>query len=541
LRSSQEAKEKHRRRAPRPPVRALSAFLVAFGAVVGGCTNVGPDFVQPEVTLPQAWHQAGGGLYAGPAELVEWWRVFEDPALDRLIRMAYDNNYSLEIAGLRVLEARAQLGIAVGNQYPQLQRGRGAVTRVSGSESSANTVAGDLNYWQFDLGADVSWEMDFWGRFRRGIESADANLAASVASYDNALVLLTAQVAQTYIAIRTAEEQLKVARENVALQQRSLEITQVRFRHGDADELDVQQAKTLLLSTQATIPDIETSLAQARHALSTLLARPPGDLGDLLGSASVIPGMPDQVAMGVPADLLRRRPDVRAAELRAATQSALIGVAEADLYPSFTLTGSIGLAAADGTDTTRTGKSGPDQLFRSDSLVFQGGPGFSWNLLNYGRIKNNVRVQDARLQQLLVNYQDTVLSAAREVEDAMVAYVRGLEQDAILAEAVKAARRSVDLSNLRYREGLSDYQRVLDAQQSLFTKQQRYVVNRGTVASSLTNLYKALGGGWELGAGREFVDEENLEMMRERVDWGELLEPGATDPAPVGDRRRPDW
>lgn len=506
-----------------------------------GCTNVGPDFVTPEAVLPQEWGQSGGGLQATAADLVEWWEVFEDPVLDRLIRIAYASNYSLEIAGLRVLEARAQLGIAIGSQYPQLQQGRGSVNRVSGSESGANTAAGDLNFWTYDIGADVGWEADFWGRFRRGIESADASLAASVANYDNAIVLLTAQVAQTYIAIRAAEEQLQVARENVVLQKRSLDITQVRFRYGDADELDVQQARTLLLSTRASIPEIETRLGQARNALSTLLARPPGDLADLLGSGEVIPQLPEQVTTGVPADLLRRRPDVRAAELRAAAQSALIGVAEADLYPSFTLTGYIGLSAADGTDTTRTGESGPDQLFDSDSLVFQGGPGFSWNVLNYGRIKNNVRVQDARLQQLLINYQDTVLSAAREVEDAMLAYVRGLDQDEILQQAVASAKRSVELSSLRYKEGLSDYQRVLDAQQSLFTQQQRYVVNRGSVATSLVDIYKALGGGWQARAGRDFVDKENRDQMRERVDWGDLLDPGAADPVPEDKRRLPDW
>jgi len=520
---------------------APAVVLAALGVGIGGCTNVGPDFATPEVVLPEAWHEAGGGLHAAPEELVEWWQAFRDPVLDRLVRVAYENNYTLEIAGLRVLEARAQLGIAVGSQYPQVQQGRGSVTRISGSENAANTTAGDLNFWQYDLGADVSWEADFWGRFRRGIESADANLAASVASYDNALVLLTAQVARTYIAIRTSEEQVRVARENVALQQRSLDITQVRFRYGDADELDVQQAKTLLLSTQASVPEIETRLYQARNALSTLLARPPGDLADLLDLDKTIPSMPENVATGVPADLLRRRPDVRAAELQAAAQSALVGVAEADLYPSFTLSGTIGVSAADGTDTTRTGDTGPGELFRRDSLVFQGGPGFRWNLFNYGRIKNNVRVQDARLQQLLVNYQDTVLSAAREVEDAMVAYVRGLQQDEILAQTVTAARRSVDLSTLRYREGLSDYQRVLDAQQSLFSQQVRYVINRGAVAGSLVDLYKALGGGWEVRKDKEFVDQENRRMMQDRTDWGDLLAPGAADPLPEGERRRPDW
>lgn len=531
----------------RRPARAGKAAaspcgLLLWGLLIGGCTNVGPDFKAPESPVAETWDQgSGGGLQAKPLELVEWWQVLDDPVLDRLIRTAYQQNYSLEVAGLRVLEARAQLGIAVGNQYPQLQRGRGGVTRVSASESGANTVAGDLNYWQYDLGADVSWEMDFWGRFRRGIESADANLAASVANYDNALVLLTSQVAQTYNAIRTAEQQLNVARDNVVLQQRSLDITQVRFRFGDVNELDVQQAKTLLLSTQATIPEFETSLYQARNALSTLLARSPGDLADLLGPDGDIPAPPGEIAAGVPADLLRRRPDVRRAELQAAAQSALIGVAEADLYPSFTLSGSVGLSAADGTDTTRTGDTGPGELFNSDSLVFQGGPAFSWNILNYGRIKNNVRVQDARLQQLLIAYQDTVLAAAQEVEDSMVAYVRGLEQGVILGQSVEAAKRSVDLSTLRYKEGFSDYQRVLDAQQSLFTQQQRYVANQGAVISSVVSLYKALGGGWQIRDGQEFVDEDNKEMMRDRVDWGELLEPGSTDPAPKDQRRKPDW
>jgi NodT family efflux transporter outer membrane factor (OMF) lipoprotein len=526
----------------RPP-KAGQCFSVLLGLVacVYGCTSVGPDFVEPEAELPEQWSQAGAGMTATPTELVEWWTVFGDPVLDRLILTAYEQNYSLEVAGLRVLEARAQLGIAVGNQYPQLQRGRGGVTRVSGSESGANTAAGDLNYWQYDLAADVSWEMDFWGRFRRGIQSADAGLAASIANYDNALVLLISQVAQTYAAIRTAEEQLRVARENVVLQERSLDITRIRFRYGDADELDVQQARTLLLSTQATIPQFEITLDQARNALSTLLARPPGDLADLLGSAGEIPSLPEEIATGVPADLLRRRPDVRQVELQARAQSALIGVAEADLYPSFTLAGSIGVSAADGTDTTRTGDSGPGELFRSDSLVFQGGPAFSWNILNYGRIKNNVRIQDARFQQLLISYQDTVLAAAQEVEDSMVAYVRGLEQERILAESVEAAKRSVDLSTLRYREGLSDYQRVLDAQQSLFTQQSRYVANRGALVASVVGLYKALGGGWQIREGQDFVDDQNKQMMEDRTDWGDLLEPGATDPVPEGERRRPDW
>lgn len=511
-----------------------------------GCTNVGPEFEAPDAPVTPSWEaNADFGVKPTPFELVEWWTVFQDPVLDQLISIADQNNYGLQVAGLRVLEARAQVGIAVGNRYPQMQRARGGITGVRVSENSANTFGGgDLEYGQYDLGADISWELDFWGRFRRGIESADASLLASIARYDGALLLLVAQVVDTYASIRTAEEQLRIARANVVIQHRSYTITEVNFRNGADSELDVQQARTLLLSTQATIPDLEQTLQQAKNAMSTLLGRAPGDLSTLLGSTSAIPALPTEVAVGIPADLLRRRPDVRQAELQAAAQSALVGVALSDLYPSFTLLGSVGLVSATGTDTTRTGNSGVVELFDGDSLQYSAGPSFSWNVLNYGRIKNNVRVQDARLQQLLVGYQDTVLQAVREVEDAMVAFVRRQEANRILSEAVVAAKRSADLSLLRYKEGFSGYQRVLDAQQSLVAQQQRYASSQGAAVRSLIAIYKALGGGWQIREGRGFVDEGTRTVMEQRTDWGELLEPGAAQPEEVGDpsaRRRPDW
>ena len=528
-----------------PRVRPIRSTALAAVFLVG-CTNVGPEFEAPDAPVSTSWEaNAEFGVTPTPFELVEWWTVFQDPVLDQLISIADQNNYGLQVAGLRVLEARAQVGIAVGNRYPQIQRARGGVTGVRVSENSANTFGGgDLEYGQYDLGADISWELDFWGRFRRGIESADASLLASIARYDDALLLLVAQVVDTYASIRTAEEQLRIARANVVIQQRSYTITEVNFRNGADSELDVQQARTLLLSTQATIPDLELTLQQAKNAMSTLLGRTPGDLSTLLGSTSAIPTLPTEVAVGIPADLLRRRPDVRQAELRAAAQSALVGVALADLYPSFTLLGSVGLVSATGTDTTRTGNSGVIELFDGDSLQYSAGPSFSWNVLNYGRIKNNVRVQDARLQQLLVDYQDTVLQAVREVEDAMVSFVRRQEANRILSEAVVAAKRSADLSLLRYKEGFSGYQRVLDAQQSLVAQQQRYASSQGAAVRSLIAIYKALGGGWQIREGRDFVDEGTRTVMEQRTDWGELLEPGAAQPEEVGDpsaRRHPDW
>jgi len=533
---------RHRHQWWREPIRSTLLVVVSLG----GCTNVGPEFETPDAPITPLWEaNADFGVKPTPFELIEWWTVFQDPALDQLISIADQNNYGLQVAGLRVLEARAQVGIAVGNRYPQVQRGRGGVTGIRVSENSANTFGGgDLEYGQYDLGADVSWEMDFWGRFRRGIESADASLLASIASYDDVLLLLVAQVVDTYALIRTAEEQLRIAYDNVKIQRRSYAITEVNFRNGADSELDVQQARTLLLSTQATIPDLVQTLQQTKNALSTLLGRAPGDLSTLLGSTSVIPALPPEVAVGIPADLLRRRTDVRQAELQAASQSALVGVALTDLYPSFTLVGSIGLVSATGTDTTRTGNSGVVELIDSDSLQYSVGPSFSWNVLNYGRIKNNVRVQDARLQQLLVVYQDTVLQAVREVEDAMVAFVRRQQANGILAEAVRAAKRSADLSLLRYKEGFSGYQRVLDAQQSLVAQQQRYASSQGDAVRSLVAIYKALGGGWQIREGRDFVDQRTRAVMEQRTDWGELLTPGEAQSEEIGDpsaRRRPDW
>ena len=527
------------------PRRSYAAWLGMMLALPG-CTTVGPDFVPPKAPVLAHWQQADSAVVTQkPAEQTRWWEAFGDPVLSTLIEIAYRNNYSLKVAGLKVLEARAQLGIAVGYLYPQVQQASGSATYTSASRNAANTAAGDLRFYEYNVGVSVGWELDFWGKFRRSIEAADANVMASIAGYDNALVLLVAQVADTYVAIRSAEAQLKVSRENVVIQQRSVRITEARFRGGDVGELDVLQARTQLLGTLATIPPLETGLQQAKNALSTLLGQPPGDLAAVLGTQQgVIPAAPQSIATGAPTDLLRRRPDVLQAELAAATQSAAVGVAEADLYPSFGLSGFLGVVAADGTNTTRTGSSGFGQLFNANSLTFLGGPYFSWNILNYGRIRNNVRVQDARLQQLLETYQGTVLNAVREVEDGMVAFLRSREQERILAETEASARRSLAIANVGYREGITDFQRVLDAQNALLRVQQQVVAASGTTVSSAIGIYRALGGGWEIHAGQGFVDAATMDTMRKRVDWGDLLQPQATEP-PLkgrdGDWPSPDW
>jgi len=356
--------------------------IVSGCLFLAACAPVGPDYVRPDTPANPAWLEAEIDEFQPSApKLQEWWTQLGDPVLDSLIDMALANNNNLRIAGLRVLEAQASLNIASGLQYPQAQVVSGDATTVGASESNANTAAGDLRFTQYNLGAGLSWEIDFWGRFRRGIEAADANLLASIASYDEAMVVLIAQVAATYSTILAGEEQLRLAEESAAIQRRSFEIVELLYQNGESSELDALQAETLLLSTEASIPTLRRSVQQARNALSVLVGQPPSDFGSMLDRATSMPRLPAELRVGVPANLLRQRPDVRRAELVAMAQNALVGVSTANLYPSFSLTGYIGLAASGGTDTTRTGDSGIGELFRGESLTYSAGPSFVWPFL----------------------------------------------------------------------------------------------------------------------------------------------------------------
>lgn len=503
----------------------MRKLIISLTALACGCAPVGPEFVRPDVPTNPAWLEVELDRFdPDTPELADWWKRLNDPVLDRLIELALAQNNNLRIAGLRVVEAQAALNIARGNQYPQQQVLVGDATAVGASESNANTAAGDLDFTQFNLGASFSWEIDFWGRFRRGVEAADASLLASIADFDDVRLLLIAAVADAYVAIRAIEEQLRLARESVAIQQRSYDIVRLLYDNGEKSELDALQAETLLLSSQATIPSLESTLQQTQNALSVLLGLPPVDLKEGMVGEGILPALPDNVAVGIPANLLRQRPDVRSAELQAMAQNAVVGIANANLYPSFSLNGFLGLSAAGNTDTTRTGDSGIGELFRADSLTYSVGPSFVWPFLNYGRIRNDIRVQDARLQQALIAYRETVLQAAREVEDAMIALDRAVEQDLLLGRTVSVAERSADISMLRYSEGFADYQRVLNAQQSLFGAQQRYAANRGAVLSNYVAMFRSLGGGWQTTEPRNFVDDATQQQMEERTNWGDLLE-----------------
>lgn len=539
---NREAVSDQRRSSYRLWSAPLWMSLVAASILFSGCTTLGPDFKAPEVSQPEEWLETDvKQIKPEISDYSNWWKAFDDPVLNSLIDLAYQQNLSLRIAGIRILEARAVLGIAVGSQYPQAQQLRGSYSRIENSENTFPNAPGDITtgFNQWDLGFDATWELDFWGRFRRNVESADANLLTTIANYDAALITLTAEVANAYNLIRTFEERRALAGNNVKIQERSLRITDVRFRNGATTELDVRQAETLLHTTQALIPQLETGLRESKNALSILLGMPPSDLQDILGgNVGVIPAPPVEVAVGVPSELLRRRPDVRSAEFAAAAQSALIGVAQADLYPSIGIAGSVGVSSED-----------LGNLFTGGSLTGLIKPGFSWNIFNYGRLKNNVRVQDARLQQLLVNYQNTVLNAYREVENALSGFLRGKERIAYLAQAVSAAQRSVDLALIQYRDGTTDYTRVLNTQDALVGQQDQLTATRGEVVRSLIAMYKALGGGWQLREGRPFVSEATLEEMRSRTDWGRMLPPKelpeGLEPPPAAREQpffqSPDW
>ncbi len=517
------------------------AFLIAL--FLFGCT-VGPNFRTPKPNVASEWIEARDNRVSQTStEYRGWWKTFNDPVLDRLIDRAFRENLSLQSAGVRVLQARAQLGIAIGQIFPQTQQAIGDLqyNRTSDRSAEAAFFGGDksFHYWQSQIGAQASWELDFWGKFRRGIESADANLLSTLADYDSTLVTLTADVANAYITIRTTEGRIRIARENVISQEESLKIAESRFRHGTVTQLDVEQARTLLLNTQATIPSLITQQRQAQDALSVLLGVPPSTLSEFLGAPSRIPVSPPQVIVGIPEDLLRRRPDVRSAELLAAAQCAQIGVAKADLFPAFSLNGSFVFLSTD------LGKFKLSDMFRWGSRQAQAGPSFQWNLFNYGRITNNVRVQDAQFQQLLLNYKNTVLAAQQDVEDNLAAFLQTQDRADLLARSVASAKKAFDLAVSQYREGLKDFTTVLTAQQALLSQQDSLASTLGNISTSLVGVYRALGGGWEVREGQDLVSQEVKAEMERRTNWGHLLVPAAYNlPAsrePRSAPRLPDW
>ncbi len=465
---------------------ALLAPVLLTLVWIPGCA-VGPDYVAPEPEMPDAWHEElARGLAGGQADLHTWWTVFDDAVLTSLIERASRGSLDIKLAIARIDEARARRGIARGEWFPSFD-GIGSVQRNRTSKEITTAVPAPQSRTDtfYSSGFDATWEIDFFGRIRRSVESATAGLEASIEDYRDVLVSIFAEIGVTYVEVRALQDRIQSAESNVQTQRGALQLTMDRNRAGLVGDLDVRQAEQNLASTESTIPALRISLVQAINRLGVLLGEPPSTLHAELGPVAAIPHPPDQVLVGLPAELLRQRPDIRAAEREFAAQTAQIGVATADLYPRFTLLGTFALEATDFVD-----------WFTGDAISYGFGPAFRWNIFDGGRIRANIEAQDARSEQALVSYEQSLLFALQDVEDAMVAYVQENDRRDALERSVVAARQAVQLVDTLYRTGLTDFQNVLDSQRTQFLQEDALAQSEGFVSENLIRIYRALGGGW---------------------------------------------
>ena len=465
----------------------LSLLALLFAPLLTACVTVGPDYERPESPTPDAWSvPLARGLAEGTADLQTWWTVFEDPLLVSLVDRAVAGNLDLAEAVGRVREARAALGFARGEWYPDLDT-VGDYTRVRTSDELSTFIPSpqDRSDEIYSSGFETSWELDLFGRIRRSVESSTASLDATVEDYRDVLVVLLADVSSTYVDVRSFQSRLRFARENVEAQRGSLKLTMDRNAAGLVGKLDVRQAELNLATTEAFIPQLEQALAAAIHRLGVLVGQPPGTLYAELRETQAIPAPPAEVAVSLPHELLRQRPDVRRAERALASQTARIGVAQAELYPRLSLAGSF---TVDATDV--------GSWFSGGSLAYGFGPALRWNLFDGGRVRSNIRAEEARTEQALSRYENSVLFALQETQDALVAFVQESVRSEALARSATAAAESVKLVNELYRIGLTDFQNVLDSERSLFAQQDALAESEGLVSRNLITIYRSLGGGW---------------------------------------------
>ncbi len=455
-------------------------------AVLSGCATVGPDYVRPGLAVAENWSNAPVKA-AAAQDLSQWWQQLHDPLLSELIEQSLKASPDLRSAQARLREARARRGLAGANQFPSVSASASEIR----SKSSAETGSG-LTRDLYSAGFDASWEPDIFGGTRRAVEAAQADLEGSEASLHNTRVSLLAEVALNYVELRAFQARLAIARDNLASQSETLELTGWRAEAGLTSSLDVEQARTNKEQTRAQIPSLESSLAQAEHRLAILLGQAPGALHDKLAKPAPIPAAPEHVAIGIPADTLRQRPDVRVAERKLAAETARIGEATAALYPGFKLSGSIGWEAF-----SFGALGGGDSLTRS--LLGS----VAATLFDGGRIRQRIEIQNAVQEQALVNYEKTVLSALEEVENALVSHASSRRREQALREAADAAHNAVLMAHQRYSTGIIDFQKVLDTERTLLTVQDSLKTTEAESISALIRLYKALGGGWQPAAGGE--------------------------------------
>jgi NodT family efflux transporter outer membrane factor (OMF) lipoprotein len=471
-------------------------FAIGFVALMvsaSGCTplreyvrngfKVGPNYSTPPAPVADDWIDAcDKRVRSDEDNLAGWWTVFNDPLLNQLMETAYRQNLTLREAGYRIFAARAQLGIARGEFFPQSQFADGSFQRIAAGTTN-------MNLW--DLGFTSAWELDFWGRFRRAIIAAEDTLDASIFDYDDVLVTLLGDVASTYVNVRTTQERIRLLEYIIKVQRDVLTFIEGRIREGAAIELDRAQAASNLRQSMGQLDELQIVLRTAQNQLCILLGMPVMDLTNLLASApnTSIPTAPDYVVVGIPADLLRRRPDVRRAERLAAAQAEQIGIAVSDWYPAISISGTLGWQAAQ-----------LSQLFTPQSFNGSMGPSFQWNLLNYGRILNNVRLQDARFRELVTAYQNLVLQADLEVENGIVTFLQAQDRTRNLAASVDEAYIALGVIVAVYEGGRAeaDFNRYAVIQQTLIQQQDSWAQARGQIAQGLIAVYRSLGGGWQI-------------------------------------------
>ncbi len=456
---------------------------------ISGCM-VGPNYRRPDTSAPAKWNEAADHLTATPpVDLGGWWTTFNDPELDSLVERAVRLNKDLKVAQARVREARAQRGVVAADLYPQVNTSADYSRNRSSENTSADGGRG-RSTGDFDLflaGFDASWEMDIFGGTRRALEAANADIQASEENLRDVLVSLLAEVARSYLQVRGTQLRLAIANDNINSQRQTLELVTARFQAGLSSELDVAQAKAQLANTEAQVPTLEIQLKQSIYQLGVLLGQEPGSLLQELTKVAPIPGTPPEIPAGLPSDLLRRRPDIRRAERELAAATARIGVATADLFPRFSLTGALGLQSVSLSD-----------FFTSGSRFWAVGPTVRWPIFDAGRIRANIQVQNARQEQALAQYEKVVLSSFADVESSLVAYLREQETRRSFADSVEASRRAVEIANELYTHGLVDFLNVLLNQRALYQSQDQLAQSDQKVATNLVAVYKALGGGWDL-------------------------------------------
>ena len=497
----------------------LRKFTIIIPCLLLSACMVGPDYKEPPQNIAQNWLQTSknSSVKQTPIHDAAWWNSFHDQTLTDLIHQGYLNNLTLQMAGARVLETRALLAQSVGQLYPQQQGASASYTyqKIGGGELQ-NLLPSDFQSAQ--VGLSATWELDFWGKYRRAIQSKDASFLASFAAYDNALITLTSDVATSYINLRTYETLIKVTYQNIQIQKGSLAVAESHYRAGQSSLQDVEQAKTELAETTASLPGLIANLQHQKDLLAVLLGTTPDQVDHFLGKNHGIPQAPSTVAVGIPCETLSQRPDVFQARLEAIAQSESIGAIKANLFPALSLSGTFAFSS------TNIGRSELGDLFDSSNQTVSVGPTLVLPLFNYGQITNAVRAQDAAFEQALLKYQNTVLQAQQEVQDNITRYIEAQQAVNSLVIANRSAIQSTRIALIRYKEGETDYTSLLDIERQQLQVQTSLVNARGEVSQSVVSLYRALGGGWQIRNGNDILPEHIKSDMGMRTNWGNLLE-----------------